>query len=64
MPHCALGPERCFGCKCRYWRENGSPFSLSRAFKASNDDHYTQRELSNEIIASAAAEGRDIQRVS
>ena len=21
--HCHLGPDACFGCKCRYWRHNG-----------------------------------------
>lgn len=62
-PHCALGADKCFGCKCLYWRENGSPFSLPQAFRASTADGYTQHELSSEIIANAAADGREIERV-
>lgn len=60
--HCAEGPDNCMGCKLRYWRENGSPFSLPRAFKAANADGYTQRELANEVIDEAKRQGKEIHR--
>lgn len=60
--HCAVGPDRCTGCKLRYWRLNGSPFSLPTHFKAATSGGYTQRELENEIITEAARTGREIER--
>jgi len=62
VAHCDLGPDQCFACKCKFWRLNGSPFSLPTHFKAATAGHYTQRELGNEIIAEAKRTGREIER--
>lgn len=62
-PHCEVGPDKCFGCRVRYWRREGTPISIPNHFKAANADGYTQRELANETIAAAKADGREIERV-
>lgn len=58
---CADG-YTCIAHKVRHWRANGSPLSVPKAFKAANEGSYTQREIGNEIVAEAKAQGKEIHR--
>lgn len=63
-PHCERGADDCFGCKMRHMRRDGvRGVCLPTHFKAATAGGYTQRELGREIIESAKAEGREIERV-
>ncbi len=56
----------CFGCKMDYMRSNPSQLRRQldggKAFVAANEGNYTQREIWNDTVAQARADGTDLQK--
>ena len=62
-PHCDLGPDACFGCKARHWRQN--PGSLGVAYRGGRDFFHdtTIKESVDENLRLAKANGREVEPV-
>lgn len=55
MDHCDLGPDNCFGCKMRYWKQRGVPAKFTYGKK---DFHGpTIRERRDLMVREAAEIG-------
>lgn len=61
-PHCAQGPDRCFGCKSRYWRDHGG---LAVAYPQGQDFFHNTTVASDikETLENARADGRELEWV-